>query len=52
MSDLEKDLRLLRNLYEHHISLKCRDCKSSLSFGTTKSHFEGWLSKAKGSSPA
>ena len=52
MSELEKDLNLLRKLHEHHTSLKCRVCKTSLLFGTVESHFERWLSKAKGSSPA
>lgn len=30
MSELEKELNLLRKLHEHHTSLKCRDCKASL----------------------
>ncbi|KAG4441443.1 hypothetical protein IFR05_003049 [Cadophora sp. M221] len=51
MSDLDKDLRLLRKLYENFISLKCRDCKSSLSLGSLEKNFKTWLSNAKCSSP-
>ncbi|PVH82811.1 hypothetical protein DL98DRAFT_652831 [Cadophora sp. DSE1049] len=38
MSDLEKDLRLLRNLYGHHISLNilCKRCKKYTCIGCRK----------------
>lgn len=52
--DIEGNLRILRNVYSHYKTPRCREptCRASLPLPNVKDHIKTWIANARGSTPS